>query len=263
MGILNVTPDSFSDGGEFMETAAALRQTERMIREGADIIDVGGESSRPGAQPVDAAEQIRRTRPVIASIRRRFADVVVSIDTQLAEVAEAAIAAGAAMVNDISALRTDQAMASVVADAGIRVVLMHMQGTPRSMHLRPNYDDVVGEIKTFLEERIAFAASRGIERDKIIIDPGIGFGKTVEHNLAILADVKQLVPLGPVLIGTSRKSFIGRVLAIDDPAGRLAGTVVTQTVALLAGVRILRAHDVREARHAVELITALRRRAGT
>ncbi len=189
MGILNVTPDSFSDGGKFMDVGGAVGHAGRMIRDGADIIDVGGESTRPGAQPVLPAEQINRTQPVIASIRERHAQIPISIDTQSAEVASAALDAGATIVNDVSALRADSDIACRVAEAGAYVVLMHMQGMPRTMQQNPRYDDVVSEIEAFLKERIEFAVSNGIERERIFLDPGIGFGKTVEHNLQILGNL--------------------------------------------------------------------------
>lgn len=257
MGILNVTPDSFSDGGEFFAPADAIRQAERMISEGADIIDVGGESTRPGTEGVPAAQQIRRTQPVIAAIHNRFPAVHISIDTQLAEVARGAIDAGADMVNDISALQSDPAMVRLVAERKVGVVLMHTQGTPRTMQNDPRYGDVVAEVRTFLAERIEFALANGIERNRIIIDPGIGFGKTVEHNLQLLGGLKRLVDLAPVLLGASRKSFIGKVLDIDEPRQRLTGTIVANTIGLLAGVSILRVHDVCEARQAIRLCEAL------
>ncbi|MCZ6652806.1 MAG: dihydropteroate synthase [Planctomycetota bacterium] len=263
MGILNVTPDSFSDGGRFMDLGSAVGHAEQMIRDGADIIDVGGESTRPGSQAVPVVEQIKRTQPVIASIRERQAQIPISIDTQSAEVASAALDAGATIVNDISALRADSNMACRVADAGAYIVLMHMQGTPRTMQQNPRYDDVAGEIEAFLEERIEFAVSNGIRRERIIIDPGIGFGKRVEHNLQILANLNRFAAIGPVLLGTSRKSLFAELLGIDNVEERLTGTIVTNTIGLLAGVRILRVHDVREASQAVAIvkrIADLRRR---
>ncbi len=253
MGVLNVTPDSFSDGGQFLDVGDAVGHAEQMIRDGADIIDVGGESTRPRAQPVSAAEQIKRTQPVIATIRERHAQIPISIDTQSAEVASAALGAGATIVNDISALRADSDMACRLADAGAYVVLMHMQGTPRTMQQNPRYDDVVAEIDAFLKERIEFAVSNGIRRERIIIDPGIGFGKTVEHNFQILSNLRRFAAIGPVLLGTSRKSLFGKLLGIDKPEERLTGTIVTNTVGLLAGARVLRVHDIKEARQVVTL----------
>ncbi len=257
MGILNVTPDSFSDGGRFVNLDDAVRHAQEMIREGADVIDVGGESTRPGSDPVPAGEQIRRTQPVIAAIREAHPDISISIDTQSAEVAGAAIDAGATMVNDVSALRSGANMASRVADSDVYVVLMHMRGTPRTMQQNPHYDDVVGEIETFLNERIELAVSSGIRRERIIIDPGIGFGKAVEHNLQILASLERFTAIGPVLLGTSRKSLFGKLLGIDRADERLVPTIATHTIALLAGVRILRVHDVKEARQTVDLCAAL------
>ncbi len=257
MGILNVTPDSFSDGGQFLDVEDAAGHAEQMIRDGADIIDVGGESTRPGALPVPAVEQIKRTQPVIASIRERHPQVPISIDTQSAEVASAAIDAGATIVNDVSAMRADSDMACRVAEAGAHVVLMHMQGTPQTMQQNPHYDDVVGEIEAFLMERIEFAVSSGIMRGRMIIDPGIGFGKSVEHNLQILANLRRFTAIGSVLLGTSRKSLFGKLLGIDKTEERLTGTIVTNTVGLLAGVRILRVHDVREASQAVAILTRI------
>ncbi len=253
MGILNVTPDSFSDGGRFMDVGSAVGHAEQMIRDGADIIDIGGESTRPGSQAVPATEQIKRTQPVIASIRERHAHIPISIDTQSAEVASAALDSGATIVNDVSALRADSDMACGLAEAGAYVVLMHMQGTPRTMQQNPQYDDVVGAIESFLKERIEFAVSSGIKGERIIIDPGIGFGKTVEHNLQILANLRRFAAMGPVLLGTSRKSLFAGLLGIDMVEERLTGTIVTHTIGLLAGVRVLRVHDVKEACHAVTL----------
>ncbi len=260
MGILNVTPDSFSNGGRFMDVGGAVGHAEQMIRDGADIIDVGGESTRPGSQAVPAPEQINRTQPVITSLRERHAQIPISIDTQLAEVASAALDAGATIVNDISALRADSDMACLLAEAGAYVVLMHMQGMPRTMQQNPRYDDVVGEIEAFLKERIAFALSSGIRRERIIIDPGIGFGKTLEHNLQILANLRRFAASGPVLLGTSKKSLFAGLLGIDKVEERLTGTIVTNTIGLLAGVRILRVHDVKEACHAITLCEAITRR---
>ena len=259
MGILNVTPDSFSDGGRFMDLGSAVGHAEQMIRDGADIIDVGGESTRPGSQAVSASDQIKRTQPVIASIRERQAQIPISIDTQSAEVAFAALDAGATIVNDISALRADSNMACRVAEAGAYAVLMHMQGMPRTMQQNPRYDDVVGEIEAFLEERIELAVSNGIRRERIIIDPGIGFGKTVEHNLEILANLRRFTAIGPMLLGTSRKSLFAGLLGIDKVEERLTGTIVTNTIGLLAGVRILRVHDIKEARQVVTISEEIRR----
>ena len=247
MGVLNVTPDSFSDGGSFPDVESAVARADQMVRDGAAIIDVGPESTRPGAGAVPDDEQIRRAVRVIRAIRQRQPDVGLSIDTQSAVVARAALEAGADWINDVSALRTDPNMARLAADAGAPVILMHMLGTPRTMQTDPTYVDVVREVVDFLEERIAFAASAGIALDRIVIDPGIGFGKTVEHNLALLAGLNVLTAIGPpVLIGASRKSFIGRVLGVEDPRDRLSGSLACAAVAVMGGARVIRAHDVRE-----------------
>jgi dihydropteroate synthase len=254
MGILNVTPDSFSDGGRFVEVDSAVAQARQMIATGADLIDVGGESTRPGAEPVSEAEEIRRVVPVI----ERLAGLVVSVDTTKAAVAEAALRAGARVVNDISALRWDEQMAAVAASHGAGVVLMHMQGTPQTMQAQPRYDDVVREVREFLAERIEFAVAHGIGREQIAIDPGIGFGKTVEHNLELLNRLEELRMLGcPVLVGASRKSFIGRITG-REPGGRLAGSLAVAGWAAARGARILRVHDVAETRDVVRLIEAIR-----
>lgn len=259
MGILNMTPDSFSDGGRFVDLDDAVRHAQDMIRDGADIIDVGGESTRPGADPVAAGEQIRRTQPVVAAIREAHPNAIISIDTQSVEVAVAAIDAGATMVNDVSALRSDAGMACRVAEADVHVVLMHMQGTPKTMQQNPRYDDVVGEIEVFLKERIELAVSSGIPCERIIIDPGIGFGKTVEHNLQILGSLERFTAIGPVLLGISRKSLFGKLLGIERADERQAPAIATHTIALLAGVRIVRVHDVKAARQTVDLCAALPR----
>lgn len=259
MGILNVTPDSFSDGGKFFSLESAVARARQLIGEGADIVDIGGESSRPGAQPVALEEELRRVVPVIRAIRQESA-VPISIDTYKAAVAEAALDAGANIVNDISALRFDPQMVTVVAHARVPVVLMHMLGTPQTMQRNPVYTDVVREIKEFLAERIAFAVAHGIER--IIIDPGIGFGKTVEHNIEILRRLGELKELRcPILIGTSRKSFIGRLgsttsepLPIDQ---RLEGTIASTVIAVLNGAQIVRVHDVAPMKRALAIIDAV------
>ncbi len=260
MGILNVTPDSFSDGGQFFSLEGAVERARQLIREGADIIDIGGESSRPGAQPVPTEEELRRVIPVIRAIRRE-SSVPISIDTYKAAVAEAALDAGANMVNDISALRFDPQMVTIVARAQVPVVLMHMQGEPRTMQQNPVYTDVVREIKEFLAGRIAFARAHGIER--ILIDPGIGFGKTVAHNLEILKRLGELTELHcPILIGTSRKSFIGRLgstgsepLPIEQ---RLEGTIASNVIAVLNGAQVVRVHDVAPMKRALAIIDAMR-----
>ncbi|UCG16202.1 MAG: dihydropteroate synthase [Phycisphaerales bacterium] len=259
MGVLNVTPDSFSDGGRFVDVETAVAHATRMIDDGAAIIDVGAESTRPGSRPVPDTEQVRRAAPVIKRIRRRHPHVCISIDTQSAAVARAALDAGADWINDISALRADPAMADLAATTGAPVVLMHMQGTPQTMQDNPTYDDVVGEVAAFLARQVSAAESAGIRPERIVIDPGIGFGKRTEHNLQILARLREIVAIGPaVLIGASRKSFIGKTLGIDDPEDRLAGSLACAAVAALAGARIIRAHDVRETVHAARICHSIK-----
>jgi len=257
MGILNVTPDSFYDGGRYDAFGPAMKRALRMIEEGADIIDVGGESTRPGSSPMDAQQEIDRVIPVIDAIRRE-SSVAISIDTMKATVAREALAAGASIVNDISALRCDVEMPALVADSGALVVLMHMLGTPGTMQKDPAYADAVDDIRSFLAERLLAATEAGISSDRIVIDPGIGFGKTLAHNLAILRHVHRFAELGPpVLIGLSRKSFLGTIL--DEPSGdRLAGTIAANTVAILNGADILRVHDVKEGRQAAAIAMRLR-----
>ncbi len=261
MGVLNVTPDSFSDGGKFGSTDLAVEHAREMARAGADIIDVGGESTRPGAAPVSAEEELRRVLPVIERLR----DWVVSVDTTKAAVAEQALAAGARIVNDISALRFDSRMIEVVRDTGAGVVLMHMQGTPQTMQQSPHYDDVIAEVRSFLAERIAFAESHGLKKSQIAVDPGIGFGKTVAHNLQILARLGEFSSLGcPLLVGPSRKSFIGKLLnqreAGSRPGsdGRLWGTAATVAWAVAQGARIVRVHDVAEMTDVVRMVEAVK-----
>ncbi|MCG3138352.1 MAG: Dihydropteroate synthase [Phycisphaerae bacterium] len=247
MGILNVTPDSFSDGGCFMDPPAALRHAEQLLVDGADIIDIGGESTRPSAIAIPPTEQIRRVLPVIEQIHHKHPDWPISIDTSSAPVAAAALAAGATIINDITALRADPAMSEVAAQAQ-RVVLMHMQGAPGDMQQHPHYEDVVAEIHDFLQARVDWAIARGIQREALIVDPGIGFGKTVTHNLQIIARLADFTDIAPVLLGVSRKSFIGKILHQDQPRDRQIGTLVCEMAALVAGVRIIRTHDVRSAR---------------
>lgn len=257
MGILNCTPDSFSDGGMNSNPEAAVQNALTMIKEGADIIDVGGESTRPGSMSVGADEQIARVLPVI-KLLRRSTDIPISIDTQLAEVADAALLAGADIINDISALRTDPDMASLAKEHGVSVILMHMQGTPTDMQDAPQYEDIIREIISFFEERIEFACSNGIERDSLILDPGIGFGKSVEHNLKIIAQLGKFNTLGlPLLFGASRKSVIGAVLNQENPLERLEGCIALSTLAVLADVRILRVHDVGPNLRAVRMAEAV------
>jgi len=263
MGILNVTPDSFSDGGKFNEIEAALAQARRMIDDGADIIDIGPESTRPGADGVSAEQQCGRALPVIERLRALNDSITISIDTRIANVAEAAISAGADWINDVSAMRADPEMAAVAVDTNAPVVLMHMRGKPVDMQANdgPRYDDVMESICDFLQERIAFAKSNGIDPERIMIDPGIGFGKRTEHNLTILKELERLTSLGkPILVGASRKRFITRVQSevkslqhahADDTErsslhDRLVGSLAAASLAAVNGASILRVHDVRE-----------------
>ena len=268
MGVLNVTPDSFSDGGRYPDVESAVARGVEMARQGASIVDVGGESTRPGASAVSAAEELERVLPVIRGLRQRT-PVPISIDTYKAEVAGGALEAGADMVNDISALRFDPAMAGLVAREEVPVVLMHMQGRPRTMQLAPRYGDVVREVAAFLRERVAHAVRSGIAAHRIVVDPGIGFGKELHHNLALLRHLRSLGELGrPVLVGLSRKSFLGRLggpaaQPEAGPAGRLEGSLAGAVAAVLAGARIVRVHDVPETCRAVRVADAIRAETGT
>ena len=270
MGVVNVTPDSFSDGGLFLDARAAIAHARELLAEGAHIVDVGGESTRPGAEPVPAEEELRRTLPVVEGIvtagiaAASGAGARVSIDTSKASVARAALGAGASLVNDVSALRADPEMAGLVADSGCECCLMHMLGEPRTMQADPRYEDVVDDVRAFLEERMAFAVREGVREERIMLDPGIGFGKTVTHNLTLLRRLNELTSLGrPVVVGTSRKSFLGRILA--DAAGeaepvpasrRLPGTIATNVLALERGASVFRVHDVAPVRDALETAAA-------
>ncbi len=257
MGILNVTPDSFSDGGRYPGVTAALAQARRMIADGAAIIDIGGESTRPGAAEVPAAEEIERTRPVVAALRAEW-DGLISIDTLKAEVAAAALRAGADLVNDVSGLEADPAMAEVCAASGCGVVVMHMQGDPRTMQLAPRYDDVVAEVRAFFEERLATLTAAGIDPLALCFDPGIGFGKSVAHNLALLRGLPDLGVGGrPLLLGVSRKSFIGKVLGSTDFADRAWPTVAITARAREAGVMIHRVHEVKPNLEALRMVEAI------
>lgn len=258
MGVLNVTPDSFSDGGRYLRPDRALAHAERMAEEGADLIDIGGESTRPGALPVPLKEELRRVIPVIKRVAARCR-LPISIDTSKAEVARQAIEAGAAMVNDVTALLGDPEMAGVVADAGVPVVLMHMRGTPETMQRSPRYRALMEELLCFFRGRIAAAVAAGIDRHRIVIDPGIGFGKTVAHNLEILNRLKLLARLNrPILIGPSRKSFLGRLIdqSVDQ---RLEGTAAAVTAAVLHGAEVVRVHDVAEMVRVVRVADAIYR----
>ncbi len=259
MGVLNVTPDSFSDGGRWADLDAAVAHGVQLAAEGAAIVDVGGESTRPGAAPVDEAEELRRTEPVIRELRRRLPDLALSIDTTKAAVAQAAIEAGATYVNDVTALRGDPAMAVLIAAHPlVRVCLMHMRGEPRTMQEAPRYDDVVAEVAEFLRERLIAAEVAGIGPDRIDLDPGIGFGKKIEHNLQLLHHLDRIVALGqPVLLGTSRKSMLGRITGRTDPADRVFASVSTAVLAYSGGVRAFRVHDVAAHRDALLVAEAI------
>jgi dihydropteroate synthase len=258
MGILNVTPDSFSDGGLHANQSAALDHAREMIAQGAEIIDIGGESTRPGSLPVSVDEEISRTVPVIAALREEW-DGLVSIDTMKADVAAAAIAAGADIVNDVSGLRADAAMPRVCSASGCGVVVMHMQGEPRTMQKAPYYEDVVSEVREFFVERSRSLSSAGIHPDALCFDPGIGFGKMLEHNLALLEDLGILPPPGrPLLLGVSRKSFIGRLLEEDDLSLRDWSTVAITAKAREKGVMLHRVHEVRLNREVLRMIEAIR-----
>ncbi len=257
VGALNLTPDSFYDDGRYPTNAAAIEQALRMVEEGADIIDIGGESSRPGARPISVAEELERVVPVIEGIQKR-SDILLSIDTTKGAVATKAIEAGASIVNDISALRFDPKMAGVVADRGVFIVLMHMKGRPETMQKGPSYNDPVEEIKVFFAERIEVAISAGIPADKIIIDPGIGFGKRLSDNLAIIRGLSRFSALGaPILVGLSRKSFLGDILNLPAEE-RLEGTIAANAIAILNGADIIRVHDVKEGRRTADVVRALR-----
>jgi dihydropteroate synthase len=243
MGIVNVTPDSFSDGGEWFEREAAIAHARALVGEGAAILDVGGESTRPYSDPVPEDEERARVVPVIEALNDTGAQL--SVDTMKLAVARDALAAGATYVNDVTAFRHDPALAGLVAEHGCDCCLMHMLGDPRTMQVDPRYDDVVSEIKAFLEERAAFAVAEGIAEERIQIDPGIGFGKTVDHNLELLRRLDEIVALGfTVVVGTSRKAFLGRLTGREDPHDRVAGTVATNVLALERGATVFRVHDV-------------------
>jgi dihydropteroate synthase len=256
MGIVNVTPDSFSDGGRYLDPAAAVDHALRLVGEGADLLDIGGESTRPGAPEVPEAEELRRVLPVIEELARRVA-VPLSIDTVKPGVAAAAIAAGASLVNDVAANRADPAMWRLVAETGAGYVAMHMQGTPRTMQQAPRYGDVVAEVNAFLGERLGRLREAGVAPEQVVLDPGIGFGKTMEHNLQLLRSLRAFTKWNrPLLLGASRKSFLERV-AGPTPAGRLPGSLACACWAVEQGVSILRTHDVEATRQAVRLSEAL------
>lgn len=254
MGVVNVTPDSFSDGGRYLDSNAAIAHGEELLRDGAGILDVGGESTRPGAAEVGEAEEQRRVEPVVAGLAGR---ATVSIDTSKAAVAAAALDAGAAIVNDVTALRGDPEMAALCAERGVGVVLMHMPGNPRTMQDDPSYGDVVDDVKAFLAQRVEAALAAGVAEERIWLDPGIGFGKTLEHNLELLRRLAELRELGrPLVIGTSRKSFIGKVDG-SDVEDRIGGTIASSVLAAVEGADVLRVHDVAEMAQAMRVTEAI------
>jgi dihydropteroate synthase len=262
MGIVNVTPDSFSDGGLYLDPIAAISHALELERDGAAILDIGGESTRPGADPVAAERQLERVLPVIAGLRSAGCCAQLSVDTSVASVARAALSAGATLVNDVTALRADPEMAGLVAASGADCCLMHMLGEPRTMQHDPHYDDVVGEVKSFLEARMASAVAAGIDEGKIMLDPGIGFGKTLEHNLELLRRLDEVAALGrPVVIGTSRKSFLGRITGrgVDD---RVAATIAANVLAYERGASVFRVHDVGPVHDALAVTAAALRAVG-
>lgn len=258
MGVLNVTPDSFYDGGRFLDTKEALKQGMKMAEDGADIIDVGGESSRPGSDPVSVEEELKRVIPVIEGLAKEI-DIPISVDTYKSEVAKKALDSGASMVNDISALRFDSEMRKVIKDFDVPVVLMHIKGTPKNMQKNPYYDDLMGEITSYLKEAIIVAKNSGIDENKIIIDPGIGFGKRLEDNLEILKNLSFLKSLKkPILVGPSRKSFIGKILDLPEEK-RLEGSLAALSVAVMNGANIVRVHDVKESKKVAKIVDSIKK----
>jgi dihydropteroate synthase len=255
MGVVNVTPDSFSDGGKYFEPEAAIAHGEQLARDGAEILDIGGESTRPGAEEVGAEEEIRRTAPVVSDLAALGHEV--SIDTSKLAVAEAALDAGARIVNDVTALRAEPDLAALCAEREATVVLMHMQGTPRTMQDDPSYEDVVDDVRAFLAERVEAAVAAGVAEERIWLDPGIGFGKTLDHNLELLRRLGELRDLGrPLVVGTSRKSFIGKIDG-SDAADRIGGTIASSVLALAAGAEVLRVHDAAELAQAAKVAQAI------
>ncbi len=261
MGILNVTPDSFSDGGEYTQVDAAISQVKLMVTEGADIIDIGGESTRPGSKPVSAEEQISRVIPVIKAIKAELPkELLISIDTTLSLVAKAALDAGANIINDISAGQGDKDILSVASEYDVPIILMHMKGTPQNMQDNPSYIDVVAEVCDSLKSRVDDALAAGIKKQNIALDPGIGFGKRREDNINLLANLDKIVLLGyPVLLGTSRKRFMGSLCDVSEPAELITATAVTTALGVMSGVTMFRVHDVKENRQAVDVAWAIKK----
>jgi dihydropteroate synthase len=261
MGILNVTPDSFSDGGQYTEIETAVEQAKKMLEDGADIIDIGGESSRPGAESVSAGEQIARVIPVIKAIREKLSTVVwISIDTTLSEVAIAALDAGANIINDISAGQSDKNILTVASERDVPIILMHMQGTPETMQDNPNYAEVVIEVIESLTARVEEALKIGLKKENIIVDPGIGFGKRKLDNINLLAHLSELVDVGyPVLLGTSRKRFMGSICDVSEPSELVTATAVTTALGVMEGVMLFRVHDVKENRQAADVAWVIKK----
>jgi dihydropteroate synthase len=258
VGILNVTPDSFSDGGDFLDPEVAAQHAASMLDEGAGMLDVGGESTRPGSEPVSQEEEIERVVPVIERILSARPEAVISVDTYRSGTATAALEAGASLVNDVTALRGDPRMATVIQEAGCPVILMHVQGEPKTMQKDPQYQDVVREVRDFLAERAEYAVAVGVRPEKVIVDPGIGFGKNLEHNLNLLNNLDAIVDLGfPVLIGASRKRFIERITGLQEARERIPGTVATTVLAYERGATFFRVHDVRANREALAVAEAV------
>ena len=256
MGVINVTPDSFSDGGFYFDKKKAVERGLELVKQGADILDVGGESTRPGSDAISPEEELKRIMPVISELREKT-NVLISVDTTKSKVAEAALGAGADIINDISAFRFDDRMPLIATETGAPVVLMHMKGVPKTMQSNPFYEDLFQEIRCFLEERIATAEAYGIKRENIIVDPGIGFGKSLEHNLSIINNLNFLEELDrPILVGISRKSFIGKILNLP-PQERMEGTIASAVLSVLKGAHILRVHDVEPVRRAVSVAEAI------
>lgn len=260
MGILNVTPDSFSDGGNYAEIDSAVEQAKKMLAEGVDVIDIGGESTQPGSDPVIQEEQIARVVPVIKAIRRKVSEsILISIDTTLSGVAIAALDAGANIINDISAGQSDKTILSVASEREVPIILMHMQGTPKTMQDNPSYEDVVAEVIMALRRRVEEALQAGIKIQNIALDPGIGFGKRTEDNINLLAHLDKLVKIGfPVLLGTSRKRFMGSICSVSEPAELVTATAVTTALGVMAGVQMFRVHDVKENRQAADVAWAIK-----
>ena len=258
MGIVNVTPDSFSDGGKYFGIEASLEHSERLLKDGADILDIGGESSRPGAKPVSIEEEMDRVLPLITKIHSEFPHVIISIDTTKAQVAEEAIKAGANIINDISGLTNDKNMVNIVANYEVPIVIMHMQGKPETMQDKPFYNDLIIDIISFFQERIKYASKFGIKKDQIILDPGIGFGKTFLDNFKLINHLEKFCDLGlPILIGPSRKSFIGNALN-EEPEFRIEGTSAAIAAGILRGARIVRVHDVYQMKKVVKITDLIR-----